>query len=132
MQVYSVNNNSSLVEPQDRIQKELDKNAFLQLLVAQLKNQNPLQPQDTDAFVAQMVQFTTLEQLTNMTIILTQLQQFSELNQGTALIGHLVKLVDQDGKTVEGEVEKVALENNKIFLYVNNQPYELNQVTEVY
>lgn len=42
---------------------ELGKNVFLQLLVTQLKNQDPLQPQDNTAFLAQLAQFSSLEQL---------------------------------------------------------------------
>jgi len=43
--------------------RELDQGAFLQLLVAQLKNQDPTEPQDPSAFVAQLAQFNQLDQL---------------------------------------------------------------------
>ncbi len=44
----------------------LDRNAFLQLLVTQLSHQNPLQPQADGEFIAQLAQFSSLEQLTSM------------------------------------------------------------------
>lgn len=44
----------------------LDKDAFLQLLVAQLKNQNPMNPQNSNEFIGQMAQFSTLEALQNI------------------------------------------------------------------
>ncbi|NNG65231.1 flagellar biosynthesis protein FlgD, partial [Pseudomonas fragi] len=44
----------------------LGKDAFLQLLVTQLKNQNPLDPQDNTAFVAQLAQFSSLEGITTL------------------------------------------------------------------
>lgn len=46
---------------------------FLQLLIAQLKNQNPANPSDGAAFVAQLAQFTTLEQTTQSRVALDQI-----------------------------------------------------------
>jgi flagellar basal-body rod modification protein FlgD len=45
------------------VQKGADRDTFLKLLVAQLKNQDPLAPQDGAAFVAQLAQFSSLDQL---------------------------------------------------------------------
>lgn len=59
----------------------LGQNAFLQLLVTQLQHQDPLQPQDDTQFLAQLAQFTSLEQLTNIN---TSLQQLVTLAGGTA------------------------------------------------
>lgn len=49
-----------------------EKNLFMTLLVAQLKNQDPLDPQDSSAFVAQLAQFNTLDQLTQIRELLEQ------------------------------------------------------------
>lgn len=54
--------------------KDLDKNAFLNLLVAQLKNQDPTQSQDTNQMVQQMTSFSSLEQMQNMSATLTNMQ----------------------------------------------------------
>ena len=51
----------------------LGQDAFMQLLVTQLKNQDPTQPQDSSQFVAQLAQFTSLEKLTSMNQSLTAL-----------------------------------------------------------
>ncbi|QTA38765.1 flagellar hook assembly protein FlgD [Thermosipho ferrireducens] len=59
--IYPTGNN------QDRkVTKDLDKEAFLQLLITQLKNQDPLEPLKDKEFIAQMTQLSTLEQITNM------------------------------------------------------------------
>jgi len=78
----------------------LDKTAFLRLLVEQLKNQDPLQPQDDSQFVAQLAQFSSLEQsmqtntaLSSMTSVL----QGQSNAQTTALVGKTATL---QGKTV--------------------------------
>jgi flagellar basal-body rod modification protein FlgD len=58
--------------------KDLGKDAFLQLLVTQLQNQDPLQPQDNSAFLAQLAQFTSVESLeqikTDMSSLLSLVQ----------------------------------------------------------
>lgn len=57
---------------------DLGKDAFLQLLVTQLQNQDPLQPQDNSAFLAQLAQFTSVESLeqikTDMSSLLSIVQ----------------------------------------------------------
>ena len=51
----------------------LGRDAFLQLLVTQMSHQNPLQPQEDGAFIAQLAQFSSLEQLTNIQSTLTDI-----------------------------------------------------------
>ena len=73
----------------------LDKNAFLKLLVAQLKNQDPTTTQDPNAMVAQMAQFSSLEQQQNTNTLLSGMQtQVSALFQGqsASLIGKKVQV----------------------------------------
>jgi flagellar basal-body rod modification protein FlgD len=70
--------------------KELDRDAFLSLLVTQLQNQDPLNPTDSTEFTAQLAQFSSLEQLGNVNDNLKQLQDFqASINnsQAVTLIG---------------------------------------------
>ena len=70
--------------------KELDRDAFLNLLITQLQNQDPLNPTDSVEFTAQLAQFSSLEQLGNVNDNLKQLQNFqASINnsQAVALIG---------------------------------------------
>ncbi len=73
-----------------RINKELDKDAFLRLFITQLKNQNPLEPMDNTEFISQLAQFTALEQTTNMSKALQEFlasqESFSKL-QAASLVG---------------------------------------------
>src|ERR1041385_3331880 len=55
-------------------QAKAQQNQFLQLLVAQLKGQNPLDPLDGTQFVSQLAQFSSLEQLTNANDTLVQIK----------------------------------------------------------
>lgn len=70
--------------------KELDRDAFLNLLITQLQNQDPLNPTDSTEFTAQLAQFSSLEQLGNVNDNLKQLQYFeASINnsQAVSLIG---------------------------------------------
>ena len=71
----------------------LGKDAFLQLLVTQLKNQNPLDPQDNTAFVAQLAQFSSLEGITSLNDTVNSLSgglQSSQALQASSLVGRSV------------------------------------------
>jgi flagellar basal-body rod modification protein FlgD len=89
----------------------LDKNAFLQLLVAELQHQDPTDAQDPNQMVAQMAQFSTLEQQENTNTLLTGMQnQISALFQGQSanLIGQQVQ-VTNSSMTVSGGAGSVGV-----------------------
>ncbi|KJS15949.1 MAG: hypothetical protein VR69_11635 [Peptococcaceae bacterium BRH_c4b] len=103
--------------------KVLDKNDFLQLMVAQLQNQDPLEPQSNEEFVAQMAQFTSLETL-------SELSNTMLFSQATMMIGKQVTINDTD-QVITGVVEKAAIVDSTVKIYVNGQSYDLEKVTEV-
>ncbi|KGK90376.1 flagellar hook capping protein [Desulfosporosinus sp. HMP52] len=93
----------------------LGKDDFLKLLVAQLQNQDPLNPVDNKESIAQLASFSSLEQMNNIATSMETLSksmtffsQQSALTQGAAMIGKWVSGVDVDGVTqIEGTVEGV-------------------------
>ncbi|RAI72414.1 MULTISPECIES: flagellar hook assembly protein FlgD [Pseudomonas] len=92
--------------------KALGKDAFLQLLVTQLKNQNPLEPQDNGAFVAQLAQFSSLEGITTLNDTVSGLASnynSSQALQASSLVGRSViapgdKAVVDTTKSLSGTV----------------------------
>ena len=88
-------------------QNGLNKDEFLQLLVGQLKNQNPLSPVGSQEFMSQMAAFSTLEQVTNLAVSNEELNGMISTNQSLALVGHQVSYLKEDGTKVEGTVESV-------------------------
>lgn len=81
----------------------LGKDAFLQLLVTQMKNQNPLEPQDNGEFVAQLAQFSSLESMQNLTTTVDSiagLYQSSQALQASSLVGRSV-IVNAGSTTVD-------------------------------
>ena len=86
----SVPTAASTPQTQSTSKAQEQKNQFLQLLVAQIKGQNPLNPMEGSEFVSQLAQFSSLEELTHMRVTLDTVQQLlrtqKESNQTQELI----------------------------------------------
>jgi flagellar basal-body rod modification protein FlgD len=99
----------------------LGKDDFLKLLVTQLKMQDPLEPMKDKEFISQMATFTSLEQTTNMTNLLTQFVQSQSshtLSDQAQMIGKTISWTLSDSntgesQTVSGIVNAVTLKNGK-------------------
>lgn len=117
----------------------LDKDAFLQLLVAKLKNQDPIQPTDSDEFVAQLATFSELEEMQNLNesiVSMVLLQQgnalISQLTQSTGLIGNTVEYTDPATEaTRTGTVTSVKVEEGLPVLDVEGNNVPLANVTQI-
>ncbi len=72
---------------------------FLKLLTTQLKYQNPLEPMDSNEFVAQLVQFTEVEQSINSNKKLEQLLELQSANQSVQAIGYIGRTIEAAGDT---------------------------------
>lgn len=96
---------------------DLDKDAFLQLMITQLQYQDPLDPVDDTEYIAQLAQFTSLEQMTNlntsMTNMLDYMQNINVSVVETQVLGYIgkgVTVADSETNTVfTGKVSGVAL-----------------------
>lgn len=94
MAVSQVNNSYIPETPKREIKQDLDKDAFLKLLITQLANQDPTNPVEDREFIAQMAQFSSLEQMTNMA---KQIEKMTNTNQSLAVsyIGRVVAFMEQ-------------------------------------
>ena len=106
----------------------VDKDQFLQLLVAQLKYQDPLEPTSNTEYISQYATFSELEQMQNMSATL-------ELSRASSLVGQtvLMKVTDSSGNTtsVQGNVDYIVYENNKAYLSINGDLYSLDDLDTV-
>jgi flagellar basal-body rod modification protein FlgD len=90
--------------------KTLGKDDFLKLMVAQMKNQDPMNPADDADKIAQMAQFSSLEQITNLATATQQLADRLSLTQNVGLLGHTVTYTTADGTaTATGAVDGVQV-----------------------
>jgi flagellar basal-body rod modification protein FlgD len=118
---------------------ELDQGAFMELLVTQLKHQDPLNPTQNEDFVAQLATFSSLEELEGLNdniIAMITLNQsnalVSQLSQGSALIGHEVTWSDPStGETGSGLVDSVKIVDGLAVLSIDGQEIPMVTVTEV-
>ncbi len=107
----------------------LDKNDFLKILITQLSHQDPTQPMDDKAFIAQMAQFSSLEQMTNMSEGMTKVANLIARSQAVSLLGNAVDVAN-GGETVSGVVDAVTAGDFPQIL-VNGQYYDSSQVQKV-
>ena len=86
----------------------LDKDDFLKLMMAQLKQQDPMSPMDNDQMVAQMSQLSTVEQLTNMASANNEMARAFASSSAIGLIGRTVSWTDAKDAVHSGVVESVS------------------------
>src|ERR1044072_454029 len=82
--------------------------SFLTLVTTQLKNQNPLEPLDTNQFTQQLVQFTQVEQQMKMNTQLASLISIEQMAQSTAAMAYLGSTATVDGSTAKLENGKAG------------------------
>lgn len=103
----------------------MDKDAFLGLLVAQMKYQDPLEPTSNTEFVAQYAQFSSLEQMQNMANTM-------ELTRASSMVGKVVVVSTTDSlgreAQIEGRVDYVTYQNGKSYVSIGGGLYSLDDV----
>ena len=115
-------------------QSALGKDEFLTLLVEQLKNQDPMNPMENTQFLAQLAQFSSLEQMFTMNEHLEKMAETSNLTDASTLIGKNIYYIDPDsGKITPGLVSSVSIDkdNNEILLDVGIRKVPLSGVTKI-
>lgn len=106
----------------------LGKDDFLQLLVAQMKYQDPMEPTSNTEYIAQYAQFSQVEQIQNMS-------QSMDLSRASGMVGQTVEVTttDENGveNTIMGKVDYVKYENGKALVAIDESLYSLDDVTYV-
>ena len=108
----------------------LDKEAFLSLLVAEMQNQDPLEPTTNTEYISQLATFSSLEEMQNMA-------QSYEVSRSVELVGKEVYLKSTNATTgatnyVHGIVDYVQMSGKDALLSVNGQLYSIDELDSVY
>ena len=120
--------NSELNEGRSPTQS-LGKDEFLKLLITQLQNQDPTAPMEDREFIAQMAQFSSLEQMTNMSSEFARLARMVSSGQALGLLGRTVE-VAQGERVFSGRVTEVT-GGDYPQLLVDGTYYDYSQVRRV-
>lgn len=132
--VSSASNNAQSTDATSRLTpKTLGQDDFLKLLITQFTNQDPLSPMKDTEYVAQMAQFTSLEQAKTMTSTMTQMRSDQHLIQANEMIGRTVELQPDSatGLSVSGVVSGVSMEKGEPLIVINQVPHSLSEVLSI-
>ena len=122
--------NKSLVHEGRQTSHELGKDDFLKLLITQLSNQDPTSPMEDTQFISQMAQFSSLEQMTNMSTSFSKMADFLNSQEAAGTLGKTVEL-DIGDTTVQGIVEGATRGENPQII-VNGMYYSMDKIKAVY
>ncbi len=112
---------------------DLGRDAFLQLFVTQVQNQDPLEPASNEDFLGQLAQFSSLELLENLNGGFETLAAFEQVNQGASLLGKDVQYLDPaTGESRRASVDSVKLSRAGVTLSLDGQPIPLGFVQEIF
>lgn len=123
-----VNISETSQETEKKTGSALDKDDFLMLLVTQMKYQDPLEPESNTEYVAQLAQFSSLEQMQNLNSTATNTSAYT-------LVGKQVRIRETSDtgaeREVQGMVEYVKMQNGKPYVSVNGEMYSYDDIVEV-
>ena len=109
----------------------LGRDTFLKLMVAQLRNQDPMNPQDSAEFLAQTAQFTSLEKLEQVALQSSQALAAQMAFGASTLAGKTVTYVGADGAEATGAVEAVRFIATGPVLVIDDQEVPISSVVTV-
>lgn len=123
------NNADALSQALNNNNQFVSQNTFLTLLITQLKNQDPMNPQDSSQFVAQLAQFSSLEQMTQLNKNITQVLE----NSVTGLIGQTVTVSDPSTQSgfAQGTVSGIVYYADGPAVQVNGKNYALSSIQNI-
>jgi flagellar basal-body rod modification protein FlgD len=111
------------------VKADLDKDDFLKILITQLQHQDPTNPMQDKEFIAQMAQFSSLEQMTNMASSFGKLSSVLNSSEAQSLLGRNVEVLDGE-KAIYGKVSQVVRGEFPLVM-VDGSFYDLEQVSKV-
>ena len=118
----------SLSSTKKRSNSSLDKEAFLQLLVAQMKYQDPLEPTSNTEYISQLATFSTLEEMQNMNATM-------QAQQASSLVGKTVIMKITNGvgdiSYVSGRVDYIQRENSRTYVSIEGNLYNIDDLERV-
>jgi flagellar basal-body rod modification protein FlgD len=116
--------------------RDLEVGQFLDLLIAQLQNQDPLEPMENSEMMAQIAQMREISSTDQLTETLDAMVVGQQLSTATSMIGKRVQALTDDGTNVEGVVDRVSVEINNddtrsLRIHIGADTVSLSNIREV-
>ena len=106
----------------------IDQQQFLNLLVTQLKHQDPLNPMDQQEQIAQLAQFSTVEGIEKLNASFSQMLNMQMLTSSSNMLGATVEYNSEDSLPLTGTVERIATKNGSLQLTINGEQVPIENV----
>jgi len=111
---------------------ELKTEDFIQMMITQLQNQDPLEPAKNQELLAQMSQIGQLQSATMLQESLAGMVLQNQLGSAGNLIGKMIKGIDANDDPITGVVNSIRVEDNKVFLELDNgKSLSMDRVTNI-
>lgn len=111
--------------------EKLDLNKFVELLVAEMQAQDPLNPMSNEEILSQISQIRSIAATTRLTSTLDGVLLGQNIATASSLIGRRITGLDADGGKVTGTVERVTVEGGTATLHIGQQRVALKNVAEI-
>lgn len=109
----------------------LDTSDFMQILIAQLSNQNPMEPMENEQLLNQISSITQVETMNDLNETLTTLSTNTNLSTASSMIGKVVSGVGPDGQSISGLAESALVQDGTVYLKVGDWALPVSGVTSV-
>lgn len=111
--------------------QDLNLDTFIQLLVAEMSNQDPLDPMDNQEILQQISQIRSIEASTRLTTTLQAVLLGQNLATASGLLGQRITGLTDDGQTIQGYVERVSVAEGTARLHLGQYTVKLQNVQEI-
>lgn len=110
---------------------QLESEAFMAMLLAQMRNQNPFEPMKENEMISQMAQMNSVQELKNLSATMKELSRSNGLLSAATMMGKVVSFRDAYGMLMESLVESVVVENDDVMLVAGDALVKLADVVAV-
>jgi flagellar basal-body rod modification protein FlgD len=119
------------VSQMSAVSASLAQDQFLQLLVSQLQNQDPLDPVSDKEFISQLSQLSSLQGIQDLNANFSQMLKLQQITNGSSLLGKTVEYAGPNGSIKTGTVSSLAVDGEKFVLSIGQDKIGLDQVSSV-
>jgi flagellar basal-body rod modification protein FlgD len=109
----------------------IDADAFMMLLLTQLKNQNPLEPMKENEMMVQMAQLNSVEELRKMGSSMKDMEKSNQILSASNLIGKMISYLGTDGTSLSALAKSVSITSDEVMINTDTFSLPLSKITGI-